>query len=63
MFAKIAVRDLLVIAVSIALWHGLAEYTLADTPLADFLGVILGLLMGVCGYFLHASGGTSRARC
>jgi hypothetical protein len=56
MFAKIAVRDLLVIAVSIALWHGLAEYTLGNTPLADFLGVILGLSMGVCGYFLHEWG-------
>jgi len=56
MFAKIAARDLVVIAVSVALWLGLAEFTRGDTPLADFLGVILGLLMGVCGYFLHEWG-------
>jgi hypothetical protein len=56
MFAKIAVRDLLIIAFSIALWHGLAEYTLGDSPLADFLGVILGLLIGTGGYFLHEWG-------
>jgi hypothetical protein len=61
MFARIAVRDLTVIALTVALWHWLAGYSARDTMLGDFLGLMLGLLAGVGGYFLHEWGHLSGA--
>lgn len=56
MFVKMALRDLLIIALAIVLWRWLAVYTLDDSMLADFLGLILGLMVGAGGYFLHEWG-------
>ena len=57
MYAKIALRDLLVIALTVALWHGLAETTRGDGLIADFLGLMLGALAMVLTVSTRTTGG------
>jgi hypothetical protein len=56
MFCRMAIRDATIIALGVVLWRGLAAYTEGDTMLADLLGLVLGLLVGTGGYFLHEWG-------
>lgn len=57
MFARLALRDLLVTATVIAAWTWLAPLTAAqDSLLADFVGVPLGLAVALACYLGHEWG-------
>ena len=56
MFVKLAVRDVMIIVLGVALWRFAGHWSAGDGMLADFTGLLLGLLVGVGGYLLHEWG-------
>jgi len=55
-FAKLAVRDALIVTAVSALWLWAAEASSGTGMLADFVGLLLGLGVGVCVFLLHEWG-------
>lgn len=56
MFTKLAVRDVLILALGVVLWQVAAHWSAADTMLGDFSGLVVGLVLGIGGYLLHEWG-------
>jgi len=56
MFIKMAVRDGVILALGVTLWHVAADWTAGDGMRADLIGVVLGGLVGLGGYLLHEWG-------
>ena len=56
MFGKLAVRDAGILVGTWLLWRLLAERSAAAGPLADFVGLFLGLAVAACFYLLHEWG-------
>ncbi|MDJ0866519.1 MAG: hypothetical protein QNK03_10455 [Myxococcota bacterium] len=56
MFWKLALRDTVILSAVVALWIALAERSGGSGPLADLLGVALGLGVGACAFLLHEWG-------
>lgn len=56
MFARMALRDLAVLAAVALLWRGAAAASSGGGPLADLVGTLLGLAFGVCVFLLHEWG-------
>lgn len=56
MFIKLAVRDVAILVLGVALWHGAGHWTSGDDMRADLLGVLLGGWIGLGGYLLHEWG-------
>lgn len=56
MFAKLFVRDAVIVALTAWIWHLVAGAS-ADAGLrGDFAGVIAGVTIGLCGYLVHEWG-------
>ncbi len=56
MFAKLFVRDAVIVGLTAWIWH-LAAGASADAGFrGDFAGVIAGVTIGLCGYLLHEWG-------
>ena len=56
MFAKLFVRDAVIVGLTAGIWH-LAAGASADAGFrGDFAGVLAGVTIGVCGYLLHEWG-------
>ena len=55
-FAQLALRDLALIALAIALWYALAPLSADETNLADAAGVLAGLGVVLTSYLLHEWG-------
>ncbi len=53
MLARFALRDFLIIALTLTLWWLLAARSAGSGAVADFSGWLVGLLMGVCAYLAH----------
>lgn len=56
MFAMLAVRDALILAAVAGLWVWAAEASSGAGMLADLVGLLLGLGVGVCVFLLHEWG-------
>ncbi len=56
MFAKLAIRDLLLVALLVGFWLLTAELSAGAGPLSDFFGLLAGLGLGVSAYLLHEWG-------
>jgi len=56
MFLRFAMRDVTILAVALGLWWLLAERSSGVGVVADFAGVAVGLLLGICAYLLHEWG-------
>ncbi len=56
MLARLALRDLAVIAATAILWLWLAPRSAGSGPLADLLGVAIGLAVAACAYLIHEWG-------
>ena len=56
MFQRLAIRDGLVLAAIGALWWLAAPASAGSGPVADLLGVVVGLALGVGGYLIHEWG-------
>ena len=56
MFARLAARDLAIVGAAVLLWRLGAQFSAADGAFADFAGVVVGLLAGVCIFVLHEWG-------
>ena len=56
MFGRIAVRDLAILAAVVLGWTTLGSLTVGDSPLADGLGVVLGVGASICAYLGHEWG-------
>ena len=56
MFARLAARDLAIVGAAVLVWRLGAQFSAADGALADFVGVAVGLLGGVCIFVLHEWG-------
>ncbi len=56
MFLKLAVRDLVIVGGAVLLWRAGATASATPGALADFTGVVVGLLAGVCIFVLHEWG-------
>lgn len=55
-FAKMAVRDGAIVLAAWLAWGGGAHRTVGVGPVADALGVLLGLLVGACAFVSHEWG-------
>lgn len=55
-FARFAVRDGLLIAVTLVGWSALAAYSSQDTLVAEFVAVLLGVAGGLCAWVSHEWG-------
>lgn len=55
-FARFAIRDTLLVAAVIGFWLVASPRTAANTPVADFLGLLAGLGVGLGFYLLHEWG-------
>jgi len=53
MLARFAVRDIVIVALTLSLWWLLAARSAGSGAVADFSGWLVGLLMGVCAYLAH----------
>ncbi len=56
MFPKLAVRDLLLVALLGGFWWLVADLSAGDGPVSDFVGLLAGLGLGVATYLLHEWG-------
>lgn len=56
MWLKVAVRDITIVLLGVIGWHYTAQWSAQDTMRGDLSGVVVGLLVGVGGYFLHEWG-------
>ena len=56
MFARIALRDLIIAAVVVAAWAYLAPLSAVEGALADFVGVALGVAVAFACYLGHEWG-------
>ena len=56
MFGRIALRDLAILAAVVLAWATLAPLTGREGPLADGLGVVLGVGAAICAYLGHEWG-------
>ncbi len=56
MLIKLALRDAAILALGVGLWRVGAHWSAGESMLADFSGVLLGVLVGVGGYLLHEWG-------
>jgi hypothetical protein len=61
-FGRIALRDLAIFAAVALAWTGLAPFTDRDGPLADGIGVVLGVGASICAYLGHEWGHLAGAR-
>lgn len=53
MALRFMMRDLVILALSLALWAWLAAYSAGGGALADLSGWVVGLMLGVCAYLAH----------
>ncbi len=56
MFPKLALRDLVLVALLAGFWWLTAEHSAGEGPLSDFVGLLAGLGLGVSVYLLHEWG-------
>jgi len=56
MFAKLAVRDGIIVGVAAALWWAFAESSAGSGLLADLTGLIVGFGLGASAYLFHEWG-------
>ena len=56
MYAKFAVRDLLIIAGALLFWWLAADLSVGSGALSDFTGFVAGLWLGSTGFVLHEWG-------
>ena len=56
MYAKLLARDAAIVAAAVLLWQLGAGYSAGSGAIADFTGVVLGVLLGVCSLFVHEWG-------
>lgn len=56
MFFKFAIRDSSIVAVTLLFWSLAAHLSAGTGPIGDLTGVIGGVLLALCVYFLHEWG-------
>ena len=55
-FSRFLARDLLILLLVAALWWAFADLSLGKGLLSDFVGLILGVGLGVCVFLVHEWG-------
>ena len=56
MWLKFALRDLTIVLIGLVAWWLMADWGAQDTMRGDLSGLVIGLLIGAGGYFLHEWG-------
>jgi hypothetical protein len=56
MFVKLLARDIAILALAVLAWPLAAPLTAGTGAISDFTGLLLGLLLGVCGFLVHEWG-------
>ena len=56
MWLKFALRDLTIVLIGLVAWWLMADWGAQDTMKGDLSGLVIGLLIGAGGYFLHEWG-------
>jgi hypothetical protein len=55
-FSRLALRDVVVIAATVAFWTWASPLTAGTGPIADFLGLLAGVAVALAFYLLHEWG-------
>jgi hypothetical protein len=56
MMWKLLARDLAIVSLAVVLWPLAAPWSAGTGAVSDFVGLLLGLLVGVCAFLLHEWG-------